>query len=73
MVETAGDQLTGRYEQTVLEPSGQIKQIIASITGASDGHTVVVTIKPTELLSGASQRQVRSKDRCFTYLEAVAG
>ena len=50
MVETAGGRLTGRYEQTVLEPSGQLKQLIASITGASDGHTVVVTIKPTELL-----------------------
>jgi len=51
IVETAGGQLTGRYEQTVLEPNGTVKQLIASITGASDGHTVVVTIKPTELLS----------------------
>jgi hypothetical protein len=52
LVETPGGQVTGRYEQTVLEPNGNLKLMIASITGASDGHTVVVTIKPTELLSG---------------------
>jgi hypothetical protein len=52
IVETAGGQLTGRYEQTVLTPDGKLNQLIASITGASDGQTVVVTIKPTELLSG---------------------
>lgn len=51
IVETAGGQLTGRYEQTVMEPGGTVKQSVASITGASDGHTVVVTIKPTEILS----------------------
>lgn len=53
VVQTAGGRLTGRYEQTVLEPSGQLKRAIASITGASDGHIVVVSIKPTELLSGS--------------------
>ena len=46
VVETAGGQLAGRYEQTVLQPSGKLDQMIASITGASDGQTVVVTIKP---------------------------
>ncbi len=51
IVETAGGQLTGRYEQTVLDPSGKLNQIIAPVTGASDGGIVVVTIKPTELLS----------------------
>jgi hypothetical protein len=43
--------LTGRYEQTVLQPSGKLDQMIASIGGASDGHTVVVTIKSIEPLS----------------------
>jgi len=52
IVETTGGQLTGRYEQTVLGPSGKLEQMIASITGASDGQTVVVTIKRPELLSG---------------------
>jgi hypothetical protein len=46
IVETAGGQLTGRYEQTVLQPTGKLDQMIASIAGASDGQTVVVTIKP---------------------------
>jgi hypothetical protein len=52
IVETTGGQLTGRYEQTSLQPSGKLEQLIASITGASDGHTVVVTIKATELPLG---------------------
>ena len=38
IVETAGGQLTGRYEQTVLQPSGQLGQSNASVTGASDGR-----------------------------------
>ena len=46
IVETAGGQLTGRYEQTALQPDGKIDQKTASITGASDGQTIVVTIKP---------------------------
>jgi hypothetical protein len=46
IVETAGGQLTGRYEQTVIGAHGKFDQMIASITGASDGQTVVVTIKP---------------------------
>jgi len=53
LVETNGGQLTGRYEQTLLQPNGKLEQMNASITGASDGRTVVVTIKPTELLSGS--------------------
>lgn len=46
IVETTGGQLTGRYEQTVLEPSGKLNQMTASMTGAADGQTIVVTIKP---------------------------
>jgi hypothetical protein len=48
IVQTLGGQLTGRYEQTVLQSGGRLDQMSASITGASDGHTVVVTIKPSE-------------------------
>src|SRR5260370_38257914 len=51
LVETGG-QLTGRYEQVVLKPDGKLERMNAAVTGASDGRTVVVTIKPTELLSG---------------------
>jgi hypothetical protein len=53
LVETTGGQLTGRYEQTVRQPDGNLDQMNASIVGASDGRTVVLTIKPTELLSGS--------------------
>jgi hypothetical protein len=53
IVETPGGQLTGRYEQTVLQPTGQLDRMNASITGASDGQTVVLTMKRTEVLSGS--------------------
>ncbi len=52
IVETTGGHLTGRYEQVVLRPTGQIDDMNATISGASDGRTVVVSIKPGELLSG---------------------
>jgi hypothetical protein len=51
LVETGG-QLTGRYEYVVLGPGGKIERRNAAVTGASDARTVVVTIRPTELLSG---------------------
>jgi hypothetical protein len=53
VVETAGHQLTGRYEQTVLGADGKVTQIGESITGASDGQTIVVTFKPTDILSAS--------------------
>lgn len=52
IVETAGGHLTGRYEQVVVQPDGKIDDMNATITGAADGQTVVVTIKPNEFLSG---------------------
>jgi hypothetical protein len=52
VVEATGGQLTGRYEQTVLS-DGKLNSMNASISGASDGRTVVLTIKPTELFSGS--------------------
>jgi hypothetical protein len=54
IVETAGGQLTGRYEQTLLEPSGgKLDQITFSMTGASNGQTIVVTMSGAQLLSGS--------------------
>lgn len=51
IVETAGGHLTGHYEQVLLQPGGRVDDLNAVITGAADGRTVVVTIKPSELLS----------------------
>ena len=48
IVEATGGQLTGRYEQTVLRSDGTLDRATETITGASDGHTIVVTIKPPE-------------------------
>ncbi len=48
IVETTGGQLTGRYEQTVLRLDGKLDRTIEVITGVSDGHTIVATIKPSE-------------------------
>jgi hypothetical protein len=53
VVQTADGQLTGRYEQVVLQNGGKVARMVALVTGASDGHTIVVNIKPTELLSGS--------------------
>ena len=52
LVETEDGHLTGRYEQVLLQPGGKIDDMNAVITGAVDGQTVVVTIKPSEFLSG---------------------
>jgi hypothetical protein len=52
LVETGDGHLTGRYEQVLLQPGGKIDDMNAVITGAVDGQTVVVTIKPSEFLSG---------------------
>jgi hypothetical protein len=51
VVESADGHLTGRYEQMVLRPNGKLDDMSATITGAADGQTVVVTIKPGEILS----------------------
>jgi hypothetical protein len=53
LVQTSDGHLTGRYEQVVLQASGKIERMNAAVTGASDASTVVVTIRPTELLSGS--------------------
>ena len=38
IVETAGGQLTGRYEQTALAPDGKLSRTIEAMTGASDEY-----------------------------------
>lgn len=53
IVETGGGQLTGRYEDVALKPSGELVDTNAALSGAVNGGTVVATIKPTELLSGS--------------------
>ena len=53
IVETGDGHLTGRYEQVVLQPDGKLDDMNAAITGAADGKTVVVTIKPSEFLSSS--------------------
>ncbi|MGA8611665.1 MAG: hypothetical protein WB760_08075 [Xanthobacteraceae bacterium] len=54
IVETSGGQLTGRYEQTLLEPSGgKLDQTTFSMTGASNGQTIAVTMRGAQLLSGS--------------------
>jgi hypothetical protein len=51
LVDNNAGQLTGRYEQMVLGDTGKMDRRSASIVGASDGHTVVLTIKAIEPLS----------------------
>jgi hypothetical protein len=51
IVETSDGRLTGRYEQILLEPNGKLDDTNAAITGAVDGQTIVVTIKPPGLLA----------------------
>ena len=53
MVRSADGTLTGRYEQLVVQTTGQLNDTDAAITGASDGRTVVITIKPNTLFSGS--------------------
>jgi hypothetical protein len=52
IVETKDGQLTGRYEEVVLQPTGKIDDTNAIIAGAVSGPTVVVTIKGAEFLAG---------------------
>lgn len=51
IVETSGGNFTGRFEQVTLQANGQVEDINATITGASNGETVVATIKTTGFLA----------------------
>jgi hypothetical protein len=53
IVQTSGNQVTGRYEQTVMNNGGKLDVWNAAITGASDGQTIVVTIKPPDVLASS--------------------
>jgi hypothetical protein len=53
IVQTNDGQLTGRYEQVVLKSNGKLDDMNATLTGATNGQTVVVTIKPSEFLAGS--------------------
>jgi hypothetical protein len=53
IVETTDGQLTGRYEDVALKPSGELADNNAALSGAVNGGTVVATLKPTELLSAS--------------------
>ena len=51
IVQTDDGHLTGRYEQIVLYQDGRLDDMNAAITGATDGQTIAVTIKPSEFLA----------------------
>jgi hypothetical protein len=53
LVETDNGRLTGRYEQMVLQPNGALSNMNASVTGAVNGTSVVVNIKPNGILTEA--------------------
>jgi hypothetical protein len=53
LVETGDGHLAGRYEQVVLRPGGKVEDMNATLTGAADTHTVVLTLQPNEFLSGS--------------------
>lgn len=53
LVEGERGNLTGRYVQVRLSSQGAVEETNSSVTGVVDGQTVVVTIKPTELLAGS--------------------
>ncbi len=52
LVEAGGGQLTGRYEQVKLISGPKIDRFNAAVKGNVDGETIVLEMKPTEILSG---------------------
>jgi len=51
LVEANGGQLSGRYEQLKII-GNRLEQLNASVTGTSDGRTIVLQVRPTEVLAG---------------------
>jgi hypothetical protein len=51
VVETNGGQLSGRYEQQKIA-GNKLERLNASVSGTSDGQTVVLQVHPTEVLAG---------------------
>lgn len=52
LVEANGGQLSGRYEQRKMINGNRLEQLNASVTGTSDGQTIVLQVRPTEVLAG---------------------
>jgi hypothetical protein len=52
-VETSGGNLTGRYEQVVLQTDGKVEDMNATIAGARNGETVVATLKTADFFAAA--------------------
>ena len=52
LVEATGGQLSGRYEQQKMIGGKRLEQLNASVTGTSDGRTIVLQVRPTEVLAG---------------------
>ena len=53
IVETSGGNLIGRYDRVALQADGKIEETNATIAGAVNGETVVMTIKTPELFASA--------------------
>jgi len=53
LVETGAGQVSGRYEQVVLQADGKISDLNAGVTGAVSGDTIVIAIKPNGWLTEA--------------------
>jgi hypothetical protein len=52
LVEANSGQLSGRYEQRKMIGGNRLEQLNASVTGTSDGQTIVLQVRPTEVLAG---------------------
>lgn len=52
LVEATGGQLSGRYEQRKMVGGNRLERLNASVTGTSDGQTIVLQVRPTEVLAG---------------------
>ena len=53
IVQTDGGHLSGRYEELVLQPEGKVRDLNAGLTGEINDQTIVLTMKPNELLAGS--------------------
>lgn len=51
LVQTPDGRLTGRFEQYLLKPNGDVSTANSGVTGATDGTNVVISIKPFPLTS----------------------
>jgi hypothetical protein len=52
LVETGDHNITGHYEQVVLAADGKLDDMNAAVAGATDGTTIILTIRPNALFGG---------------------